>query len=221
MTAPAASALASPVHSHEECACGEPHLDIGKRIDVLHAPFMLLDHQPLATVPYAEVQELIQEGLLSECDGDEIYRHQGHGIATLCSDPSLYEFKQRAVQRRGNFASFSLPGIGLRFDPESATFQPELLHEIEKFLAKTKGHFDLGKAFVIGAHYPCGYAEGKDGEKLTLRQTVEHVAAGACYVRDKAGHKVIATIFITTMMAEGHMNLLWYHVKKNKKRPIG
>lgn len=179
---------------------------------------MLLDHQPLATVPYAEVLDLVEEGMLSECDGNEIYCHNGHGVATVCSDPSLHEFKQRAIQRRGNFALFSLPGIGLRFDPKSATFQPSLLDEITGFLDRTKAHFDLGSAFIMGAHYPCGYAEDKDGQKLTLRETVGHVAEGARYVRDRTGHKVIATIFITTEMSEGQMNLLWYHVKKNNRR---
>lgn len=188
---------------------------ISQRGGLLYTPHVCDKHRPLAVVPQREVELLIEERIITPCHGEEIYTLGGHGAATFCSDPSLFEAKSGVINHRGQFAVFSLPGIGLRFDPESPIYDPKMLDEVKRFLAATKSHFDLGQAFVINAHYPCGYAKGKDGSSLTLRQTIDYVAGGARAIKEALGIKVIATIFITIAQSDDNMRLGWYHVKKN------
>jgi len=182
---------------------------------IIYAPYVCLDHEPLAMVEYAEVCALEEDGILWPCDGREIYKFQGQGIVVACSDPSLWDLKMAVLQRRGTFAPFIAPGIGLCFDPEGPLFDHLLLGQVMSFVDRTRGKIDVSRAFVVGAHYPCGYAQHANGINFSLRESCYMVARGACHIKKNTSFKVIATIFITTLMPDGSTTLLWRHIKKS------
>ncbi|OGI21945.1 MAG: hypothetical protein A2808_02250 [Candidatus Moranbacteria bacterium RIFCSPHIGHO2_01_FULL_55_24] len=186
---------------------------------LLYVPYLCMEHRPLSTVPYQEVKALLDEGLITLCDGRQIYEFKGQGIATICSDPSVRKPKVDILNGRGELAIYSIPGIGLKFSPKSPVYSPTLVEEIQDFISRTNGHYRLKKLLVIGAHFPCGYAQHGNGRQLSLREKIGLVADGACHMkRHNLFEKVIATVFITTKMPDGSTQLGWYHIKKSLGR---
>lgn len=208
-----ALASAESDHHKEEHCCFPSSGQ--QKATLLYVPHLCIEHKPLSTVPYAEVKALLDEGLITLCDGAQIYHYEGHGIATICSDPSVRKPKVDILNARGELAIMSDPGIGLQLSPASPAYDESCVQRIRKFLARTNGYFNLNQLLVIAAHFPCGYAQYEDGTKLSLREKILLVADGACHMKGQGiFSKVIATVFITTEMPYGSIELGWYHIRK-------
>lgn len=189
----------------------------------IYVPSFHMGHHPIGSVPIADVEDLVRTGLLTECDGHQIYALQGKALGLVCSDPAMQEHKIRILNRSGPLSIWSLPGYGLRFDPQGMLPNevPARIMEIQKFLQDVGiPHFGL-RAVVFGAHAPCGASGG-----MTLKEVCRSVAIGARHLKqallsaDMTKHfTVFPTIFINTEMTspsgETSIQLLsWKYINK-------
>lgn len=184
----------------------------------IYVPCFSLGHRPLGSIPYLEVEKLIEKEVLSACDGKSIYDFKGRALGFVCSDPSLQEHKIRILNREGPLSIWSKPACGLRFDlggPFGKGVDQEM-EEILKFQESVGDpHFKLRGA-VFGAHAPCGAAAG-----MGLEALCRCVAMGARHFSKVTKLKVIPTIFINTeIVISRHLPpqhiLLWMHISKKK-----
>lgn len=184
----------------------------------IYVPCFSLGHRPLGSIPYGAVENLVEKGVLSNCDGKSIYDFKGRALGFVCSDPSLQEHKIRILNREGPLSIWSKPACGLRFDLDGP-FGKDVNQEIEEILRFQEivgdPHFKIQGA-VFGAHAPCGAVSG-----MTLENICRSVATGARHFSRMTKLKVIPTIFINTeIVISRHLPpqhiLLWMHISKKK-----
>ncbi len=168
-------------------------------------------HSTLEPILYDEVKGLEEAERIRPCNFDDIRRFRGQGIATICSDPSLFEVKLKLVNTGGQMAIMSDPGISLELDPNGPFYSAYRESKIVEFVTLKP---ELKEVLLMGAHYRCAHAECVGG--LSLTDYINVVAAGARHMRGKhVFKKVIATIFILVKMPDSSAQLKWYHIPKN------
>jgi hypothetical protein len=187
----------------------------GSVSDKVFVPKFHITHSPVGVASMSDVDDLMERGILVECDGKKIYELGGKAIGIVCSDPSLEECKIHLLNRGGEMSIQAKKAYGLRFDskgPYGSRADMEV-EEIQELIDTLGDHFGF-KAIIFGSHGPCGGSGGLDLEGICRT-----VAAGACYLGRKTGLKVIPTIFINTeIQISRHLPpqnmLLWMYIKK-------
>lgn len=151
-------------------------------------------HRPVGSVDQEDVEALIDEGMLREFDVRIMSRYNGSAVGIMCCDPSLLAHKSKLFNRDGNMSIMSLPGMGLRFDPDGiypneVEFFTDL---VRAFIEGEAGEFFSLSGIFFGAHFPC-----KASKSLSLRSACLSIVAGTHHLK-KSGIQldIIPTIFI-------------------------
>ncbi len=170
----------------------------------------MCQHSPLSPVPFEEVLQLQASGLIRRCDAKQIYQFRGDGIATVCSDPSLFYHKVRLINAGGEMAPMAAPGAALELHPTHRRYANRM-ERIQEFLDIKP---ELRRLFLFGAHYPCGAAQCEKDEPIALAGKIQLLAEATCILRGQnLFDKVVCTIFILTEVEQGAPpELRWYHI---------
>lgn len=170
----------------------------------------MCQHSTLPPVPFDEVLKLQEAGLIRLCDANQIYQFQGDGIATVCSDPSLFYHKVRLINAGGQLAPMAEQGVALEMHP-THRWHENRMERLRDFLGIKP---ELRRLFLFGAHYPCGAARCDEGEHLSLGDKIRRLAEAACHLRTQdLFDKVVCTIFILVEVEQGAPpELRWYHI---------